>query len=80
MRRYGWGRTKGYQNLKNREIVPPPLMTGPARWRLDQLLAQEDRLIGAAEVRSSDESAAGASLTPLAARLPQPKRVRRGWA
>ena len=27
MRRYGWGRTKGDQNLKNRELVPAPVMT-----------------------------------------------------
>jgi len=22
MSRYGWGKTKGYQNLKNRDLVP----------------------------------------------------------
>jgi hypothetical protein len=27
MRRYGWGKTKGYQNLKDRSLVPPPVMT-----------------------------------------------------
>jgi hypothetical protein len=77
MRRYGWGRTKGYQNLKNRELVPSPMMTHPDRWRLDQLLTQEERLISAAELHSVEESVAGTSLTPLAARLPPPKRVRR---
>lgn len=45
MARYGWGKTKGYQNLKDREMVPPPVMTQPDRWRLDQLLAWEDRRI-----------------------------------
>jgi hypothetical protein len=29
MRRYGWGKTKGYQNLKDRELVPPAVMTHP---------------------------------------------------
>ena len=42
MARYGWGKTKGYQNLKDREMVPPPVMTHPDRWRLDQLLAWEE--------------------------------------
>lgn len=49
MRRYGWGKTKGYQNLKDRDLVPPPAMTRPDRWRLDQLLAWEDRRIAAVE-------------------------------
>ena len=49
MRRYGWGKTKGYQNLKDREMVPPPVMSHPDRWRLDQLLDWEDRRIAAAE-------------------------------
>ena len=35
MRRYGWGKTKGYQNLKDRHLVPPPVMTHPDGWRLD---------------------------------------------
>ena len=30
--RYGWGKTKGYQNLKDRTLVPP-VMTHPDRWR-----------------------------------------------
>jgi hypothetical protein len=50
MARYGWGKTKGYQNLKDRELVPAPVMTHPDRWRLDQLLAWEDRRIEAAAV------------------------------
>ncbi len=56
MARYGWGKTKGYQNLKNRELVPPPVMTHPDRWRLDQLLAWEEsgwRLPGLHWKRSS---------------------------
>ncbi len=72
MARYGWGKTKGYQNLKNRDLVPPPVMTHPDRWRLDQLMAWEDRRI----------EAAAADLSPitrpaLVAQLPPPKRVRR---
>lgn len=31
MARYGWGKTKGYQNLKDRDLVPPPVMTHPDR-------------------------------------------------
>ncbi len=41
--RYGWGKTKGYQNLKDRSLVPAPVMTHPDRWRLDQLLLHEER-------------------------------------
>lgn len=43
MARYRWSKTKGYQNLKNRELVPPPVVQNPDRWRLDHLLAWEDR-------------------------------------
>lgn len=39
MSRYGWGKTKGHQNLKDRSLVPPPVMTHPDRCRLDELLA-----------------------------------------
>lgn len=49
MRRYGWGKTKGYHNLKDRDLVQRPVMTHPDRWRLDQLLAWDDRRITAAE-------------------------------
>lgn len=72
MARYGWGKTKGYQNLKDRDLLPPPVMTHPDRWRLDQLLAWEDHRI---------ESAEAAHTSPrqdqLRGRLPQPKRPRR---
>lgn len=69
MARYGWGKTKGYQNLKDRDLVPPPVMTHPDRWRLDQLLAWEDRRIEAAK-----EPHTSPRLDQLPGRLPQPKR------
>ena len=49
MARYGWGKTRGYQNLKDRELVPAPVMTHPDRWRLDQLLAWEEKRMALAE-------------------------------
>jgi hypothetical protein len=66
--RYGWGKTKGYQNLKDRDLVPPPVMTHPDRWRLDQLLALEDCRIATAEAAAADSTRA--DLRDL---LPQPK-------
>jgi hypothetical protein len=70
--RYGWGRSKGYQNLKDRDLIPPPLMTHPDRWRLDQILAWEDRRI---EIAVADLNRRP---TPtLKDLLPPPKRVRR---
>ena len=71
MHRYGWGKTRGYQNLKDRSLVPPPAVTHPDRWRLDQLLAWEDRRMAAAEI----------DLVPrprpaLGDLLPAPKRSR----
>lgn len=74
MARYGWGKTRGYQNLKDRDLVPPPVMTHPDRWRLDQLLAWEDRRIAHAE------SARTPSHSQLSEHLPQPKRVRQRTA
>lgn len=49
MARYGWGKTRGYQHLKDRSEVPPPVMTHPDRWRLDQLLAWEEKRMELAE-------------------------------
>lgn len=77
MSRYGWGKTKGYQNLKDRSLVPPPVMTHPNRWRLDQLLAWEELRIGLAEeglqaLLHTDHGPQ--SVTDL---LPQSKRRRR---
>jgi hypothetical protein len=73
MRRYRWGKTKGYQNLKDRKLVPPPVMTHHDRWRLDQLMASEDQRIAAAGPdRQLDPRCDG-----LRDLLPPPKRARR---
>jgi len=77
MSRYGWGKTKGYRNLKDRSLVPPPVMTHPDRWRLDQLLAWEERRMAMAEAALQalvDPDRRSESVTDL---LPQPKRRRR---
>ena len=75
MRRYGWGKTKGYQNLKDRDLIPPPVMTHPDRWRLDQLLAWEDRRIAATETEIlAVPEQRRAHLQDL---LPPPKRASR---
>jgi hypothetical protein len=75
IRRYGWGRAKGYANLKDRSIIPPPVMTSPDRWRMDQLLAWEDARIAAQPPPViAEPPAATASLLD---RLPQPKRAAR---
>ena len=75
--RYGWGKTRGYEHLKDRSEVPPPVMTHPDRWRLDQLLAWEEKRMALAE------AALEALLTPereelnVADLLPRPKRRHR---
>ena len=77
MSRYGWGKTKGYQNLKDRDLVPPPVMTHPDRWRLDQLLAWEERRMAKADAALRtfvDADRRPETVTDL---LPQPKRRRR---
>lgn len=73
MRRYGWGKTKGYQNLKDRELVPPPVMRHPDRWRLDQLLAWEDRRMAVSEAGQLTLTAVPPRQT-LESRLPAAKR------
>jgi hypothetical protein len=75
MQRYGWGKTKGYQNLKNRDLVPPPVMTHPDRWRLDQLLAWEDLRIASASIDLVGPR--GPSGERLEVGFPAPKGVRR---
>ena len=77
MARYGWGKTKGYQNLKERELVPPPVMTHPDRWRLDQLLAWEEKRIALAEAALEALLAPDREEGRVADLLPPPKRRRR---
>jgi hypothetical protein len=74
MARYGWGKTKGYQNLKDRSLVPAPVMTHPDRWRLDQLLAWEEKRMELAE--AALEALVAPSRDTVSALLPQPKRRR----
>jgi hypothetical protein len=80
MARYGWGKTKGYQNLKDRSLVPAPVMTHPDRWRLDQLLAWEEKRMELAEAALNALIAAGREQTTISDLLPKPKRspARRG--
>lgn len=77
MRRYGWGKTRGYQHLKDRELVPPPVMRHPDRWRLDQLLAWEERRMAQAEAALNALAAPDRRHDAIADLLPQPKRRRR---
>ena len=77
IRRYDWGKTKGYQNLKDRSLVPPPVMTHPDRWRLDQLLAWEERRIQMAEAALNELVSPGREELTVTDLLPQPKRRRR---
>ena len=77
MARYGWGKTKGYQNLKDRSLVPAPVMTHPDRWRLDQLLAWEEKQMELAEAALDTLVAPGPGDQSLVDLLPQSKRQRR---
>jgi len=76
MARYGWGKTKGYQILKDRELVPPPVMTHPNRWRLDQLLACEEKRMALAEAALEALVTPGRDEVSVTDLLPQPKRRR----
>lgn len=76
MERYGWGKTRGYQNLKDRTLVPPPVLVHPRRWRLDQLLAWEERRMAAAEAALDTTIEGELAHDTLAALLPRPKRRR----
>ena len=77
MRRYGLGKTKGYQNLKNYDLVPPPVMTHPDRWRLDQLLTWEEKRMAMAEAALEALLAPDREEATVSDLLPQPKRRRR---
>lgn len=75
--RYCWGKTKGYQNLKDRDLVPAPVMTHPDRWRLDQLLAWEERRMAMAEAAMHSLLDPDCRRETVSDLLPQPKRRRR---
>jgi hypothetical protein len=77
MHRYGWGKTRGYQNLKNRSLVPEPVLIHPTRWRLDQLLAWEEHRMARAEAALEARPEADTAPENVAALLPQPKRRHR---
>ena len=77
MARYGWGKTKGYQNLKDRTLIPTPVMTHPDRWRLDQLLEWEEKRIAWAEAALQSLAAPDREEVNLRDLLPQSKRKRR---
>lgn len=74
--RYCWGKTKGYQNLKDHALVPPPVMVHPDRWRLDQLLAWEEKRMALAEAALETLIAPGWEEVRITDLLPQPKRRR----
>ena len=76
MARYSWGKTKGYQNLKDRELVPPPVMTHPDRWRLDQLLAWEEKRMALAEAALEAVLSPGRAKVNVGDLLPPPRRRR----
>lgn len=77
MRRYSWGKTKGYQNLKDRDLVSPPVMTHPDRWRLDQLMTWEERRMALAEAALEALVAPERAKVTVTDLLPQPKCRRR---
>jgi len=76
--RYGWGKTRGYQHLKNRALIPPPVMTHPDRWRLDQLLDWEEKRIALAEAALEAIAAPAREKVRITDLLPQPNRRRAG--
>lgn len=76
MARYGWGKTRGYQSLKDPKVVPPPVMTHPDRWRLDQLLAWEERRMALAEAALGALEPPSRGPTAIIDLLPQPKQRR----
>ena len=73
MHRYAWGKTKGYQNLKDRELVPPPVMIHPDRWRLDQLLTWEEKRMALAEAARQALVAPDREQASVTDLHPQPK-------
>jgi hypothetical protein len=77
MRRYGWGRPRGTRTSRIGSS-PPPVMTHPDRWRLDQLLAWEERRMAPAEAPLRALGNPDRDSTAVTDLLPEPKRRRRG--
>lgn len=77
MRRYGWGKTRGYQNLKDRTLVPEPVVIHPNRWRLDQLLAWEEHRMATAYTALDARPKEDLTEDDIIALLPRPKRHQR---
>ena len=77
MARYGWGKTKGYHNLKDHELVPSPVMTHPDRWRLDQPVVWEEKRMELAQAATEALVAPKRETLSVIDLLPQPKRRRR---
>ena len=57
--------------------MPPPVMTHPDRWRLDQLLAWEQERMALAEAALEAPVAPDREPTTVTDLLPQPKQRRR---
>ena len=57
--------------------MPPPVMTHPDRWRLDQLLAWEERRMAIAEAAMQAFVPSDRERPSVTDLLPQPKRRRR---
>lgn len=77
MRRYDWGKTKGYQNLKNRELVPPPVMTHAAAGASTSSWRGAERRMAMAEAALEALVASDREPDSVTDLLPQPKRRRR---
>jgi hypothetical protein len=56
--------------------VPPPVMTHPDRWRLDQLLAREEKRMALAEAALETLVASDREEVTISGLLPQPRRRR----
>lgn len=65
------------RKTRSRTLVPPPVLPHPDRWRLDQLLAWEERRMAQAEAAMEALAAPDRRHDAIADLLPQPKRQRR---
>lgn len=74
--RTGFSHDAAFQHLKNRTLIPPPVMTHPDRWHLDQLLAWEEKRIALAEAALEDPLSPRREELTVTDLLPQPQRRR----